>query len=200
MEIAKVHKLSADAYTIAVGKQHIIRQNNGTAGVSVCFQTAVDHLQEVQLFVGGLERDIVTGCALAAFFGSERRVGQDHVKAVQPFCARGQGVFTENMRRNIVQIGVHQSQTVRIVHQLNPIERVLKRRHFLIRKRIEIHTVNSVLIGGNHKTKSTAGGVKAFFTEFRGNQIGHHINEHTGREILPSAGLFSSAFFCSKPS
>lgn len=66
-----------------------------------------------------------------------------------------------------MQIGVHKSQTVCIVYQLNAIERVLKSRHFLIRKGVEIHTVNSVLIGGNHKPKRTTGRVKAFFTKFR---------------------------------
>ena len=59
MQIAEIHQFPAHAGTVSGGKQHIIRQHHGAASLAVRLQASIDHLQKVQLLVGGLERDVI---------------------------------------------------------------------------------------------------------------------------------------------
>ena len=101
-----------------------------------------------------------------------------------------------------MQHGVHQGQTVRIVHQLaagkGPL--LLKGRLILVQIKIVVGLILQITVGGDHKTKGAAGRVVAKFAHLRFHKADLHINEYTRREILACAGflligvLFQQAF------
>ena len=149
-----------NAGTVTGGKQHIIRQYHGTAGLSVRLQAAIDHLQEVQLLVGGLERNIISGGALTALFRAKGRIGQNDIKIFQSLGALCEGIPQGDVSIHIVQIGVHQCQAMGFVHQLHTVERfVLLEICLTVRERVHIVMRIDIAVGCNHKAKSTAGRV-----------------------------------------
>ena len=76
MQITLVHQVAADLLTIAVCKQHIVRQHHSDPGLSIGLQAAVDMLEEVQLFVAGGKNEIISGSTFATFLGTEGRIGE----------------------------------------------------------------------------------------------------------------------------
>ena len=55
MQIAFIHQVAANFFSITIGKEHIVRQHYSGPGFAVGLQAAVDMLEEVQLFVAGGE-------------------------------------------------------------------------------------------------------------------------------------------------
>ena len=189
MQVTEVHQLPANTGAVTACKQYVIRHDDSAAGFSVCFQTSVNHLQEVQLLVGCLEGNIVSGGTLAALLGAKRWVCQNHVKFLELLGVGRKGVHALDVGRNAVQIGVHQGETVRIRHKLHAAKAILDLLYFRIRQVIEGLALGCNPIGSDHKSKGTASRVKALLTELRVDQLGHHVNQHAGREILTGAGF-----------
>lgn len=53
MEVAFIHQVNADAFTVPVGKEDIIGQHNSGTGIAIRFKAAVNMLQGVELLVAG---------------------------------------------------------------------------------------------------------------------------------------------------
>ena len=102
---------------------HIVRLlpkkpvHHSAAGLAVRLQAAIDHLQEVQLLVGGLERNIISSGALTALFRAKGRIGQNNIKIFQSLGALRERIPQCDIGIHIVQIGVHQCQAMGFVHQ-----------------------------------------------------------------------------------
>ena len=162
MQIAEIHQFPAHAGTVTGSKQHIIRQYHGAAGLAVRLQATIDHLQEVQLLVGGLERNIISGRTLTALFRAKGRIGQNDMKIFQSLGALCERIPQCDIGIHIVQIGIHQCQAMGFVHQLHAVERfVLLEICLTVRECIHIVIRIDIAVGCNHKAKSTAGRVKA---------------------------------------
>ena len=189
MQVALVHKLGTDALAVAIGKQHVVRQDN--SGPSAGLQTAVNMLQEIELLVAGGKGKVITGSPFPALLGAEWRIGQHKVIASHVLSQGGKGVAQGYLAFNAVQHGIHQSQTMGIVYQFTAAEgRIfLKSRHILGQLEIIIGPRPYIPICGYHKTKGAAGRVITAFTGLGAHEPSHDINKPPRRKILPCAGL-----------
>ena len=116
--------------------------------------------------VGGGESEVIPGGTLAALLGAERRIGEHQVKVVEGFALVGQGVGQQNLTVDVVEHGVHQSQTVCVVNQLAAGEGFLPLEFGLVCIQIVkiVGVVFDIPMSGNHKAEGTAGGVVAPLT------------------------------------
>lgn len=118
VEVALVHEVAADLFSVAVGEEDIVRENDGGAGFPVGFQAPVDVLEEIQLFVAGLVGEVVPGGPFAAFFCAERRIGEDDVVVFHGFARLGEGVAEGDLPADAVEHGVHEGEAVGIPDEL----------------------------------------------------------------------------------
>ena len=201
MQITLVHQVAADFLAVSVSKQHIVRQHHSSPCLAVGLQAAVDVLEKVQLLVAGGESEVIPGGTLAALLGAERRIGEHQVKVVEGFALVGQGVGQQNLTVDVVEHGVHQSQTVSVVDQLAAGEGFLPLEFCLICIQIVkiIGVFLDIPMGGNHKAKGAAGRVVAPLAGLGLHQPGHHINEDTRGEVLARAGLFLVGVLLQQP-
>ena len=198
VKIALVHEVGADFLAVAVGKEDVVRQNHSGAGSSAGVQAPVDVLEEIQLLVAGGEREVVAGGAFAAFFCAEGGICEDKVIILHGFAQIGEGVAQENLSPDVVEHGIHKGKAVGVVDQFAAGERLVPLEFRRVRVQIEeiLGMRFHIGMGGNHKSERPAGGVIAPLPRLRLHQAGHHVNEHTGREILSRAGLlFTGVLF-----
>lgn len=148
-------------------------------------------LQKIQLLVAGGKGKIVTSGPFAAFLCAKGRIGEHQIIAFHILACGGQGVGKQNFPFNTVQHGVHQGQTVRVVHQLAAGEgfTFLEGRLILVQIKILVGLPFQVLIRRDHKTKGAAGRVVTVFADLGLHETNHHINEHPWCEILACAGF-----------
>lgn len=73
VEVAFLHEVAADGGAVALGEEHIVRQDDGGAGLSVRFEAAVDVLEEIQLLVARLIREVIARRALAALLRADTK-------------------------------------------------------------------------------------------------------------------------------
>ena len=118
MKIAFIHQITTDFLSVTISKKHVIRQNYRRSGLTVCFQTAVNVLEEIQLLVAGQEGQIITAGPLTAPLGAKGRIGQYHVIILQLLPFVGQGVPQGDFTFNIMEHSIHQCQSMSIVYQL----------------------------------------------------------------------------------
>ena len=199
MQITLVHQVAADFLAVAVSKEHIVRHHHRR--FSGGFQKGVDVLKEVQLLVAGGEGEVISGGALAALLGAERRIGKHQVKIMESPALVGQGIGQQNLTVDVVQHGVHQSQTVGVVDQLTAGEALFPFKLCLVC--IQIVKIVGVLldipVGGNHKAEGAAGRVVAPLAGLGLHQPGHHINEDARGKVLARAGLFLVGVLLQQP-
>ena len=74
MQVAFIHEIGANFRTIAIGKEHVIRQNYRRPRLAILFETLIDVLEEIELFVAGDDIQIIAGRAFAAFFRAKGRI------------------------------------------------------------------------------------------------------------------------------
>lgn len=86
VEIALVHQVQPDLFSVPVGKERVVRQDHSSPAAP--FQGAVDVLEKVQLFVAGGEGQVVPGGPLPAFLGAKGRIGQHQVVVFEAFSQR----------------------------------------------------------------------------------------------------------------
>ena len=103
MQVAVLHQNLEDLAGFAFEKA-IVRQDHGSAAAG--FQRAEDVLNEVELFVAGLDGEVVAFGHLVGALGAEGRIRQDDVETV---AAVGfvDGVAEINVRLDAVQEQVH---------------------------------------------------------------------------------------------
>ena len=162
MQITLIHQVATDLLTVAIGKEHIIRQYHGGPSLAIGFQAAVDVLEKVQLLVAGGESEVISGGTLAALLGAEGRIGKHQVKVMECLALVGQGIGQQNLTVNIVQHGVHQRQPMSVVDQLTAGECLFPLELGLIGVQIVkiIGVLFDILMGCNHKAKGAAGGIR----------------------------------------
>ena len=197
VQIALIHQVDTNLFAVTVGKQHIVRQHYGSARLAVSLQAAVDMLQEVQLLVARGIGEVVTRCALTAFFRAEGRIGQHNVIALHFLAHVGKRITQNNFALDIMQHSIHQRQAVRIMHQLTAGEglRIFKLGRFLIQIKEIVRLLTHKIAGSNHKTEGTAGRIIAALAGLGCHQARHYVNQHTRRKVLPgTALLFVSVF------
>lgn len=115
-------------------------------------------LQEVQLLVAGGEGEVITGGTLTAFLGTKGRVGQNHIEILHGCAHAGQGIAQLDFAVNVMEHGVHQSQTVGIMDKLTAGKGFisLKLCHFRIQIKEVIGGFLHMAMGSDHKSKGTA--------------------------------------------
>jgi hypothetical protein len=109
MQVAFVHQVATDVGAYACFEQDVIGQHH--SGAASRLQTAVDVLQEGQLFIAGGMREIA-GRATAAFGCAERRIGQYHIGSGQLRAGQAEGIAQMHhafvVAFHAVQQAVHQ--------------------------------------------------------------------------------------------
>ena len=192
MQIAFVHQVNSNLFSLPVRKKNIIRQDHGSTGLSICFQAAVNMLQKVQLLITGRKCKIVTGRTLSALFRAKGWISKNHIIIFHSFAKIGKRISQYNIPLHIMQHGVHQSQPMRIMNQFGPCECFfpLKFRSIYIQIEKIIRPIRNILVSGNHKAKSSTGRIITALTDLWFYQPGHHIDQNPGRKILSGAGFF----------
>lgn len=158
-------------------------------------------LEEVQLFVAGGESEVIPRGALAALFGTERRIGKHQIKVVEGFALIGEGIGQQNLTVDVVEHGVHQSQTVCVVNQLAASEGLFPFKPGLVCIQIVkiIGMFLDISMGSDHKAEGAAGRVVAPLAGLGLHQPGHHINEDARGKVLARAGLFLVGVLLQQP-
>ena len=189
MEAALVHQVHPDLFSVAVGKEHVVRQYH--RGPAAPFQRTVDVLEKVQLFVAGGEGQVLPGGPLPAFLGAKRRVGQDQVVVFEAFAQAGEGIPQHDFPVHVVEHGVHQSQPMGIMDQFAPGKGIpgLEIGRILVQVKEIIRMPAHIFMGRNHEPKGATGRIVAFFPGLGLHEPDHHIDEHPGREILAGPGF-----------
>jgi len=161
VQAAFVHEVAADGGAVALGKEHVIREHDGGAGVAVRAQAAVDVLEEVELFVAGLVGEVVAGGALAALFRAKGRVREHDVVARELFAKVREGVAEVDRPLDAVQHGVHEGEAVRVVYELTAGEGLLRLEPRLLHAEVAVvvSLTAHVLVRRNHKAEGAAGWV-----------------------------------------
>ena len=113
VQVAFVHEVDANPFAVAVSKKNVVGQDD--CGASAGLETAIKMLQEIQWLIDRREGEIVAGSAFAAFLRAKRRVTQDQVEIFQALADFGECVAENYSAVEIVQHGIHQRKSVRIV-------------------------------------------------------------------------------------
>lgn len=169
---------------------------------AAALEAAVNMLQKIQLLVAGGKGKIVTSGPFAAFLCAKGRIGEHQIIAFHILACGGQGVGKQNFPFNTVQHGVHQGQTVRVVHQLAAGEgfTFLEGRLILVQIKILVGLPFQVLIRRDHKTKGAAG--RSLQCSPTWGFMRRTITSMSTRGVKywPAPDFFSLAFFSSRPS
>ena len=152
-------------------------------------------LEEVQLLIAGWESKVIAGGTFAAFLRTKRWIGQDNIIALQLFSEVGKGVTEINGTADIVQHGVHQGQSVGIMHQFTAGKSPSTLKLLLIYRQLKqvVSVFFHITVGCNHKTECATGRVIAPLTGLGSNELRHNVDKDTGCKILPGTGLL---FIC----
>src|SRR5690606_6832200 len=116
-QIALVHQVDTNFAPVAVLEKNVIQHDDGRPGLAVGFKSPVDVLQEIELFVGGGEGEVVPGGPFPALFGAEGGIGQDYVHIHHFFAQVGKGVPQENFPLQAVEHRIHKGQSVSVLHK-----------------------------------------------------------------------------------
>ena len=191
MEVAFVHEVGADFLPVAVGEQDVVREDDRRAGASAGVQAPVDVLEEVELLVAGGEGEVVAGGALAALLRAERRIGQHKVVILHGLAQVGEGVAQEDLPADVVQHGVHEGQSVGVVHEFAAGKGLVPLEPRGVG--VQVEKVPGLLlhvgVGRNHKAERPACRVVTPLPRLRLHQPRHDANQRPRREILPRARL-----------
>ena len=189
MEVALLHQVAADTLTIAVSKQDIVRQNDSRTSAAVLVQAAVDMLEEVQLLIAGGESKVITGSTFAALLGTKRRVGENDIITPHLLAKVGQSIAQIDGAADIVQHGIHQGQTVGVMHQLTAGKRLSALELLLIHGQFKqiIGVVLYIAVSRDHKTEGATGRVIAPLSGLGSDELSHNVDENTRGKILTGA-------------
>ena len=107
MEIAFIHQVTANLFACAIGKEDIIRHDDGGTGHPFSVEGIVNDFQEIELLIGCGIGKVVTGGPFAALFRTKRRISQDDVKVLHPFsrCRKAIALFQTSV--HIMQVFIH---------------------------------------------------------------------------------------------
>lgn len=199
VQVAFVHQVAADLRADVAFKQHIVRHHHG--GAPAGGQSAVDMLQKAELFVAGRKGEIGAAWQAAAFFGAERRIGQNQRRFRQRFAFRAERVAVMNARAAFeriqpVQHQVHQRQPMRVLHMLHAVERaVAVFALLLLGPFVEVAMLADVIVGDDQKAARSRRRVLNKVRDIRLHYRDHRFDQRPRREVLARAGFFLVGVF-----
>ncbi len=153
-------------------------------------------LQEAELLVAGGISEVIPAGQTAAFFGAERRIGQDQRGVWQRLALGAEGVAVADAAVDAVQHQVHHCQTVSILNMFHAVKGAVAVFTLLsFGEFVEVVMGTQVMIGGNQETAGAGGRVLNDVVE-RGFHNPHHaVDQRARRKVLAGAGfLFVGVF------